>query len=95
MITILDVPSMLSIINNSGTNIVDILNTRYTKTEVDTLIPISYNKAETVNLLNQKANTSCKDVIPGSLEADVFRGGEIRVIKDDDLNALTNTIDSK
>ena len=31
IINILDIPSMLSIINDNGTNIMDILNTRYTK----------------------------------------------------------------
>ena len=82
---------MLSIINNNGTDIVDILNTRYTKTEVDTLISTSYNKAETGNLLNQKVNTSDNNVISGSLEANVFRCGEITTINGDDLNALTLT----
>ena len=72
-------------------DIVDILNTRYTKTEVDTLISTSYNKTETGNMLNQKANTSGNNVISGSLEANVFRCGEIRIINDDDLNALTLT----
>ena len=66
-------------------------NTRYTKTEVDTLISTSYNKTETGNMLNQKANTSGNNVISGSLEANVFRCGEIRIINDDDLNALTLT----
>ena len=87
----LAIPSMLSIINNNGTNIVDILNTRYTKTEVDTLIPTSYNTTETGNLLNQKVNTSGNNVISGSLEANVFRCGEIKTISDGDLNALTLT----
>ena len=82
---------MLSTINNSGTNIVDISNTRYTKTEVDGLIPTSYNKAETVNLLNQKSNTSGNSVIQGSSEANVFRCGDIKIINDDDFNALTLT----
>ena len=40
----LDIPPMLSTINDNGTNIVDILNTRYTKTEVDTLISSPYTK---------------------------------------------------
>ena len=31
IINLLDIPPVLSIINNKGTNIVDILNTRYTK----------------------------------------------------------------
>ena len=44
MINLLDIPSMLSVINSNGTNIVEILNTRYTKTEVDTLMSTSYNK---------------------------------------------------
>ena len=47
---------MLRTINNNGTNMVDILNARYTKTEVDTLIATSYNKTETRNL----ASLSCK-----------------------------------
>ena len=42
-------------------------NTRYTKTEVDTLISTSYNKTETGNLLNQKVNTSGNNVISCSL----------------------------
>ena len=48
---------MLNLINNNGTNIVDILNIRSTKSEVDTLISASYNKTETDNMLNQKVNT--------------------------------------
>ena len=82
---------MLSIINNNGTHTVHILNTRYTKTEVDTLISTSDNKAETGNLLNQKVNTSGNNIISSSLEANVFRCCEIKVINDDDLNALTLT----
>ena len=82
---------MLSTINNNGTNKVGILNIRYTKTEVDTLISTSCNKAETDNLLNQKANTSGNNVVPGSLEANVFRCGEIIITNDDDLNTLTLT----
>ena len=82
---------MLNIIHNSGAIIVDIPNTRYTKTEVDTLTSTSYNKTETGNLLNQKANTSGNYVIPCSLEADVFRCGEIKIINGDDPNALTLT----
>ena len=66
-------------------------NTRYTKTEVDTLISTSYNKTETGNLLNQKVNTSGNNVISCSLEANVFRCGEIININGDDLNALTLT----
>ena len=69
---------MLRIINNNGTNIVDILNTLYTKTEVDTLLSTSYHKTKTGNLLNQKVNTSGDNVIPGSLEANVFRCGETK-----------------
>ena len=34
---------MPGIINSTGSNIVDIFNTRYTKTEVDGLISTSYN----------------------------------------------------
>ena len=60
---------MLSTNNNNGTNNIDILNTRYTKTEVDGLKSISYNKTEAGNLLNQKTNTSGNSVIQGS-----FRG---------------------
>ena len=82
---------MLSIITNNGTHIVDILNTRYTNTEVDGLISTSNNKTETDNLLTQKVNTSGNNVMSGSLEANVFRCGEIKVISDDDLNALTLT----
>ena len=86
---------MLSTINNSGTNIVYIyiyiLNTRYTKTEADGLISTFYNKAETGNLLNQKSNTSGNSVIQGSPEANVFRCGDIKIINDDDFNALTLT----
>ena len=52
---LLDLPSMPSTIINNGSNIVDILNTRYTKTEVDGRISTSYNKAETGNMLNQKS----------------------------------------
>ena len=91
IINLLGIPSMLSSINNNGTNIVDMLNTRYTKTEVDTLISTSYNKAETGNLLNRKVNTSGNNVISGNSEANVFRCGEITTISDDDLNALTLT----
>ena len=80
---------MLSIMNNNGTNIIDILNTRYTKTEVDTLMSTFYNKTETGNLLNQRANTLGNNVISNSLEANVFRCGEIKMINGDDLNALT------
>ena len=87
----LDIPSMLSTINNNATNIVDISNTRYTKTEVDTLISTYHSKTEIDNLLIQKVNTSGNNVISCSLEANVFRYGEIRTINDDDLNALTLT----
>ena len=88
---LLDIPSMLNTINNNGTNIADILSTRFTKTEVDTLISTSYNKTEIGNLLNQEVNTPGNDVISGSLEADVFRCGEINNINDDDLSALALT----
>ena len=54
---------MLNLINSSGTNIVDVFNTRYTKSEVDTLISTSYNKTEPGNMLNQKVNTSGNSVI--------------------------------
>ena len=91
IINLLGIPSVLSIINNNGTNIADMLNTRYTKTETDTLISTSYNKTTTGNRLTQKVNTSGNNVIPGSLEAKVFRCGEITFINDDDLNALTLT----
>ena len=77
---------MLGVINNNGPNMVDILNTRYTKTEVDGLVSTSYNKAETDNLSNQKINTSGNSVIQSSLEANVFRCGEIKITSDGDLN---------
>ena len=80
---------MLSLINTNGANIIDILNTRYAKTEVDTLISTSYNKTETCNLLKQKVNTSGNSVISNNSEANVFRCGGIKIINDDDLNALT------
>lgn len=48
-------------------------------------------KTETDNPLNHKANTSGNDVISSSWEANVFRCGEIKIINDDDLNALTLT----
>ena len=54
---------MLSIINDNGTNMVNILDTRCTQTEVDTLISISYTETETGNLLNQKANAPGNNVI--------------------------------
>ena len=82
---------MLNIINNNGVNVTNILNTRYTKSEVDTLIPTSYNKPETYNMLNQKVNTSGNSVIQGILDAYVFRCGEIKIKNDDDLNSLTLT----
>ena len=82
---------MFSSINNNCTNIVDILSTRIARTEVDTLVSASYNKAETGNLLNQKVNTSGNNVISCSLEANVFRCGETDIVNDDDLNALTLT----
>ena len=91
IINLLDIPSMLSTINNNGTNIVNILNTRYTKAGVYTLISASYNQTETDNMLNQKVNTSGNKVSPGSLEANVFRCGEITNINDDDLNTLALT----
>ena len=91
MITLLGISSVLSLINNSGTNTVDILNTRYTKSEVDTPISTSYNKTETGNRLNQKVNTSGDSVIHGSLDAYVFRCGEIKIQNDDDLHSLTLT----
>ena len=91
IINLLDIPSMLGIINNNGSNIVDIVNTRYTKTEVDGLKPTSYNKTETDNLLNQKVNTSGDSAIQGILDAYVFRCGEIKIKSDDDLNSLTLT----
>ena len=50
MMNHLDIPSMLGIINNNGTDLLYILNTRYTKAEVDTLISTSYNKAGTGKL---------------------------------------------
>ena len=37
---------MLNLIYNNGTNMVDILNTRYTASEVDTLISTSYNSTD-------------------------------------------------
>ena len=91
IINLLGIPSMLTFINNNGTDIVDILNTRCTKTEADTLMSTSYNEAETDNLLNQKVNTSGNDVIPYSLEANVFRCCEITSTSDDDLTALALT----
>ena len=48
-------------------------------------------KTKADNLLNQKVNTSGNNIIPCSSEANVFRCGEIRIINDDDLNALTLT----
>ena len=48
-------------------------------------------KTETGNLLNQKVNTSGNNLISISLEANVFRCGEIKTINDDDVNALTLT----
>ena len=91
MITLLDISSMLNCINNNGTNIVDILNTRYTKSEVDTLISTYYNNTETGNMLNQKVHTSGNSVIQSNLDAYLFRCGEIKVKSDDDLNSLTMT----
>ena len=54
------------------------------------VLSISFNKAETDNLLNQKINTSGNNVMSGSLEANVFRCCE-KNISDDDLNAVTLT----
>ena len=82
---------MLNHINNNGTHIVDISNTRYTKSEVDTLISTSYNKTETGNMLNHTVNTSGDSVIQGMLDAYVFRCGEINIKNDDGLNSLTMT----
>ena len=87
----LDISSMLNPMNNNGTNMIDILNTRYTKSEVDTPISTSYNKTETDNMLNQKVNTSGDSVIQGIWDAYVFRCGEIKIKNDDDLNSLTLT----
>ena len=88
---------MLSTIKNNGTHVINILNTRCTTKEVDTLMSTSYNKPKTGNLLHQKINTSGNDVILGSLKTNVCRCGEITFSNDDDLNALrnTNTINSK
>ena len=82
---------MLNLMKNNGTDIIDIFNTRYAQSEVDTLISTSYNTTETANLLNQKANTPGKSFIQGSLGAYLFRCGEIKLTKGDDLNSLTLT----
>ena len=82
---------MLSTINNNGSNIVAVLNTRYTKTEVDGLISTSHTKAETDSLLDQKVDTSGNSVFRGSLEDNAFRCGEIEIINDDGLNSLALT----
>ena len=87
IITVLDISPMLNFINNNGANIVDIFNTRYTKLEVDTFLSTSYNAAETDNMLNHKVNTSGNSVIQGSLDAYVFRCGEIKIKSDDGLNS--------
>ena len=42
-------------------------------------------------MLNQKVNTSGNNIISGSLEANIFRCGEIKLINDDGLNALILT----
>ena len=60
-----------------------------------TLTSTSYNKAETGNLLCQKVKASGNNVSSSRLEANAFRCGEIKVVSDDDLNALTLTINSK
>ena len=83
---------MLILINKNGTDdIVDILNTRYATPEVDIIIPASYNKTETGNMLNHKFNTPGNSVIQNMLDACVSRCGEIKIENDDDLNGLTLT----
>ena len=52
-------------INNNGTNIVDILNTWYTKSEINNIIPTSHIKTKTGNLLNLKVSTSGSSAIQG------------------------------
>ena len=89
--TLLGISSMLNAISNHGTTIVDILTTRYTKSEVDTLISTSFNKTETGNMLNHKIDTSGNSFIQGSLYAYLLRCGEIKIQRDDDLNSLTLT----
>ena len=91
IISLLDISSMLSPMNNNGTNMVDKINTRYTKSEVDTITSTSHKKAETDNMLNQKVNTSGNSVIQSMFDAYVFRCGEIRNENGDDLNSLTLT----
>ena len=87
----LDIPSMLSIINNNCTNIVDILTTRYTKKQKLILlyrILIIQQKPIICYIrksIHQVMMISC------SLEAGIFRGGEIRIVSGDDLHALTLT----
>ena len=91
IITLLDISSMLNIVNDSGPNMVYILNTRYTESEVHTPISTSYNKSETDNMFNQKVDTSGDGVIQGILDAYVFRCSEIKLTNDDDLNSWTMT----
>ena len=82
---------MLRLVNNNGTSIVVILDIRYTQSEVDTLISTSHNTSETDNMSNQEVNTSGNSFIQGSLDAYLFRCGEINIKNDGDLNSLTLT----
>ena len=84
------ISSMLFVYSN-GTNIVDVLNTRYTKPEVDIIISTYYNNAETDNMSNHKVNASGDSVIQCVLDAYAFRRGEVNIKNDDDLNSLTLT----
>ena len=79
---------MYNVINNNGTNTVDSLNTRYTKSEVDTLIYISYNKTETGILLNLMVSTSGNNSIFGELSAWTTRCLDLNVKNNDDDNCL-------
>ena len=78
---------MLNLIHKNCTNIINIISTRYTKSEIDTLISTSDNKTDTGNMLNQKVNTSGDSVIQNILDAYVFRCGDIGIKGDDDLNS--------
>ena len=68
IINLLDIPSISNAINNLGSIITDVSNTRYTKTEVDGFISNSYNKTETDNLLATKVSNIGDVSLPGWLD---------------------------
>ena len=90
-LTLLDISSMLHLINSNGTNTVDVLNTRYTNSEAYNIIYTFYIEVQTGNLLNVKVSISGNSAVQGDLSAWTFRFLDLKVKHNDDDNCLTLT----